>query len=195
MPLATDILRNCLVETTKFKQRLGLHLPEGFNYLGAEDFVLDRGTPHAASKLTRKEREILLHAVDHCPMRQFQEGHCYYNAQMLAMVDPTHTLLYCEGLALGIMPFPTLHGWVLLNGKVVDLTWRKATRARGRFGDRVLGEIPEGWAYYGVTFDTDTVRVRMLRIGATGSFLEDIANGFPLFQEPRLRPVEELLCP
>jgi hypothetical protein len=191
---ANGDLQRYLVETVRFKQSLGLHLPPGFHYLGGEDYVLDRGSPYESAPLTPAETKAVLRAVRSCPERRFQLGHCYHNAQLLATFDPAGLLTYCEGWATGVCGLPTLHAWVELHGKVVDMTWQTTSpNHKGGWRTRIFGAIPEDWAYYGVSFDTESIKARMLRIKATGPLLDDVAYGFPLFQEPRLRPVQELL--
>ena len=188
-----NALRRYLVETTRFKQQLGL-VPKGFHYLGAEDYVLDRGTEHPSAPLTLAEWEILLAAVQASRVNRFRLGECYYNSQMLVASDSTCQLNYCEGFAIGNVSLPVAHGWVTLNGKVIDLTWRTVSRrGSGRFRDRILGELPPDWSYYGVSFTAEMVIARIMRMKATASFLDDIYNGYPLFREPRIRPVEALL--
>jgi hypothetical protein len=163
-----------------------------FYYHGPEDYILDHGGPFTSATLTPEELEIVLAAAKGCHIR-FQLGNCYYNAQHLALYDPTGTLQYVEGVAIGLGAFPTLHGWVTIHNKVVDLTWRVFTSSRkGSFRDRVLGEIPSGWAYNGVVFQSDWIRARWAKYGSAYSFLDDIYHGFPIFQEPRLRRWEEI---
>jgi len=182
-----------LIETTQFKRKLGLHLPKGFYYYGPEDYVLDHGNPLASHPLTHEERDIVFSAVEASGSR-FKIQECFHNAQKVALADSTGTLRYCEGLAMGLSHWPVLHGWVAINGKVVDLTWRWHTPLRkGRLRDRVFGDIPDGWAYHGVTFDTDSVMARWARYGVSFSFLDDFAHGFPIFQEPRIRSWEEIM--
>ena len=191
---ADNDLRKYLAGTVRFKSRLSLRLPAGFNYLGAEDYLLDRGSPFESAPLTSEEQAIVDEALRRCPTPRFKIGHCYFNAQMLVTSDPTQTLLYCEGMAMGTVPVPLMHGWVIINGKVIDLTWRNGPRSKkGKFRDRVLGVIPNGWAYYGATFDTLTVLTRITRTGSVGCFLEDFANDFAIFPEPRMRPLAEIL--
>lgn len=182
-------LYHYLLETVRFKNRLGLALPEGFHYQGGEDYVLDRGSPFEPQPPTKKERAIVLAAIRECPAKQFRIGHCYYNAQILVASDQSGKLRYCEGYALGLTHFPVIHAWVVINRKVIDLTWRTTPpMQKGHYKDRIWGEWPESWGYYGALFDTEALLARMHRIKATGSFLDDVAHGFPLFQEPRLRP-------
>jgi hypothetical protein len=189
---AAQDLRRYLVEITKFKARLRL-TPEGFNYSGGEDFVLDRGVPLDSEPLTDKERDLVLGAARRYGHR-FQQGYCFHNAQMLVLHDHTGTLQYCEGYALGTVPLALLHGWVLINDKVVDLTWRTVSRrGKGTFRDRVLGVLPPGFAYYGVRFSRESIDIRVTRMGATASILDDLTNEFAIFREPRIRELDDIL--
>lgn len=189
---ADNQLHSYMVQTTDFKRRLGLRIPPGFHYYGPEDYVLDHGGPFESGVLTSDELALVMDAIQGSHIR-FQRGHCFYNAQKLVLADTTKTLKYVEGMAIGVGAFPTLHGWATINGKVIDLTWQQHTSKRkGRFRDRVLGEIPDGWAYHGVTFESDWVLARWAHYGASFSFLDDYYHGYPLFQEPRLRRWEDI---
>lgn len=186
-------LHDYLIKTTEFKRRLGIHLPKGFHYHGPEDYTLDHGNGFSSSDLNQNELDTVMHAVTACHIR-FRPGECFYNAQKLALSDPSNTLKYVEGMAIGLSNFPVLHGWVTINNKVVDLTWRVFTSKRkGRFRDRVIGDIPEGWAYHGVVFKSDWIRARWAQYGQAYSFLDDMYHGFPIFQEPRLRTWAEIV--
>jgi len=191
---ADNLLLDYLVEGVKFQTTLGLELPQGFHYLHGQDYVLDRGSPFPSDSLTEDEVQVVLRAVDACPLKQFRYGSCFHNAQMLASFDPYQALVYYEGYAIGeTNDTPVLHGWVSINHKVVDLTWSSKQPWRPRLRNKILGTIPEGWAYYGAPFPTSALISRMCRIEATGSFLEDDVYGFPLFQEPRLRSIGAVL--
>lgn len=193
---ADNLLLDYLVEGVRFQTTLGLELPPGFHYLHGQDYVLDRGSAFPSDALTEDERKVVLQAVDACPIKQFRYGSCFHNAQLLAVYDPYQVLVYYEGYAIGpTNDTPVLHGWVSINHKVIDLTWAtpKVSR-RGRLRNKVLGDIPKGWAYYGAPFPTAGLIARMCRIEATGSFLEDDVYGFPLFQEPRLRSIPAVLA-
>jgi hypothetical protein len=191
---AADLnLRQYLIENTRLRVHLGL-LPKGYNYVGAEDYLLDRGSPFESEALTEDELRVVQEAVAATGIKRFQTGQCFYNAQMLAAMDASNQLTYYEGYAQGTVPLPLLHGWVVIHDKVVDLTWRTMQRRKtGVFKDRILGSFPEGWAYYGAHFSSETVRTRIHRMKATCSFLEDYSNDFSLFQEPRLRSITELI--
>jgi hypothetical protein len=183
-----------LTQMVKFRSKLGMELPPGFNYIGGEDYVLDRGSGFASAPLTPEEHKFVRSVVDGAPIKRWLMGNCYYNAQILALSDRSRTLTYHEGWASGLSGFLLLHGWVTINGKVVDMTWRTVNKTRReKYGDRILGVIPEGWGYCGAPFSTDSILARWKRTHEASSFLDDVVNGFPLFREPRLRSLAELL--
>ena len=187
-------LHQYLLETTRFKHRLGLTLPKNYHYLGGEDYVLDRGSLFQSQALTKAERTAILDALQSCSVKRFQMGHCFYNTQMLIGFSAPDTFQYCEGWAIGFVGLPTLHAWLIINGKIFDPTWRtERPTYRGKLSTRIWGTFPETWAYYGAIFHTAEVVSRLSRIKVTGSFLDDIAFGFPLFQEPRLRSLSDIL--
>lgn len=173
-------------------------IPRGaaFNYWCPQDYVLDRGTVLASAPLTDDELITLLRAIDLTRMR-FQYKQCFYNSQMVAAHDPTRTLCYCEGYAIG-RSIQCHHAWLTINGKVVDLTWRTPKpNHKGRLRDRIFGVWPEHWQYIGIEFDTIAVLERMFGTGEVGSFIDDWKNGHPLLQQERLAPcmVEPLDIP
>lgn len=189
-----DKLREFLQALLELKRRMR-EPPKGYNYHGSEDYVLDRGILFESKPLTKREREIVLSAVDNWG-RRFQMKQCFYNAQMLLFYDKAEKLRYVEGYAQGPAGMPVLHAWLTINHKVVDLTWRKEKFKRpkgGRLPDRILGTIPEGWAYYGVIMSRRKVIERIFDTEMSQSHLEDWLFGFPLFKQKRIHPVEDLL--
>lgn len=155
----------------------GRPLPQGFNYNSMHDFVLDRGRTYPSEALTPAEQNVLKAAVGR---RKFLKKECFYNAHMLVMQDMTDTLVYTEGWAFGGL-VSVHHGWVTLNGKVVDLTWDKE-------GQPIMGTLPEGWEYYGVEFDKRALLERMARTGRAMSVIDDYRERFPVLQWDRLSP-------
>lgn len=107
--------------------------PEGFLTVG--EYTLQNGAPSRLSPLTPEEEEILRVAKGSLP---FPKKQCFQNAQRLVLNDPSGTLLYNEGYALSTMGIPMHHGWVTLQGKVVEVTWDEP-----------------GLEYFGVPFPTD----------------------------------------
>jgi len=152
--------------------------PEGWRYASMEEYIAEEGTTHASAPLTDDELEIVLDAVD-ASGKRFMQKQCFSNGQLLALYDPTGHLVYTEGYAVG-RTIPMLHGWVTINGKVVDLTWRtKVKRGHGRLPDRIFGTLPDGWEYHGVGFQNDWLRERIVRRGEVWSVIDDWKEEWP----------------
>jgi hypothetical protein len=156
-------------------------------------WIAEHGQPFESEPLSNEELRWLFQLLDSEGSR-YQIKECYYNAQRVllyadawGLLNGEHELVYAEGYAQSVIPVH--HGWLLLNGKVVDLTMRlreplKRTSPvkRGRLRNRVLGEFPEPRAYFGVRFETDSVRAFMRRTGTLGSLIDDWQSGFPIFE-------------
>lgn len=182
-------MRDYLKQLVAFRRTM--KKPEGFNYCCIEDYVLDRGVEALASEpLTEDEATILWRAAGGS---RFKQKECFYNAQRLCLHDLTGELQYQEGYAIGSAGFPVHHGWVTINGKVIDLTWRtaKPMRGKGRLRNRIIGVIPEGWKYIGVPFPTEEIRRRWLEMQAAVSFIGDWQAGFPCLQQSRRQSTKD----
>jgi hypothetical protein len=78
-----------------------------------------RAEYQASRPLTQEDQAVLEAAKAASGRRRFLRGHCFCNAQRLALAD--EGVSYVEGVAWsGRMAFH--HGWNLINGKVVDVT-------------------------------------------------------------------------
>ncbi len=89
-------------------------------------------------------------------------GQCWYNAQSLALYDvwSGHSRIqYWEGLATPGFDFPTEHAWCTLDGLVIDLTWYADPNCRSMtwYKNRIFGELPPGYMYFGVQIDRDLI--------------------------------------
>lgn len=120
-----------------------------------EGYVLERGRAYLPSPLNRKEKRLVAEAVRSMSF-EVEPGSCFYNSQGLVAADPTSSLVYTEGWATAY-GFPFEHGWVSLNGKVVDLTWPIDIETGGfvsqRWERRNLGVWDAGvFAYWGAEF-------------------------------------------
>lgn len=150
--------------------------PPGFRYHSPIDFVLDRGRNYTSAALTTEEMRAVKAAAGR---RKYHKKECFYNAHMVVLRDTTGTLVYTEGWAFAGL-LPVYHGWVTVNGKVVDLTWDDK-------GKPVMGLLPEGWGYYGVEFrDRNMLRERMTRTGLVAAVIDDHREGWPVLQWDRL---------
>lgn len=77
----------------------------------------------------------------------------------------------------------TLHGWLLLNGKVLDVTWcLQKSIGRGPYPMVVFGRWNDVRAYFGVTFSRDVVTDFVRSRRAMGSLIDDVRGGFPLLK-------------
>ena len=172
--MATNELTMYLARMTTMVRELS---PSTFNYCGIEDYVLDRGTDQEVSEpLTTEELEFVQYLVG--MLGPFKMKQCFYNAQLTAIQNPEFQ--YMEGFAQGRAGLPCHHGWLTLDGKLVDLTWRTDS------GVGVLGVLPEGWRYRGVTFETEHLLERWLDTGEARAVIGDWTRGFPCFQQSRV---------
>jgi hypothetical protein len=161
--------------------------PSGYEYCCVEDYVLRNGAPSRSEPLTPDEEEIVREALERCREGGFEVHElkqCFANAQSLVMFGGRSELVYCEGYASGDACFPIHHGWVAVNGKVVDPTWTLETPAdRGLLPGHPVGELPEHWAYWGAEFpDVDYLRARMLSREMIGTLLDDWESGHEILR-------------
>ena len=159
---------------------------QGYAYECMEDYVLVNGEHFASAELTPEERDTVLAAArresDNFPIKE-----CFRNSMRLVLQDERFE--YAEGYAHGAV-LPVLHGWALLNGKVIDLTMRlrdghgdSVRKQREPWhADRVLGEFPSERVYYGKRFSRREVLLAMSDPKFTGSFIDDWERGWPLLK-------------
>lgn len=152
-----------LEQLVELQQRVRqLNDSPSFNYVCAEDFILDRGYRPTSEALTEEQYEYLMQCVGFAIRQSFPYKQCFFNSQILVLADFDDRLKYIEGYCKGPSGFPVHHGWLELDGKVVDVTFSNSDRGieeepPADLKDRVLGEIPEGWIYYGVQFESSEV--------------------------------------
>ena len=173
-----------------------------YNYYGLCDFVLDRGREPTSAKLTEEQLEYLLKVAKACNVK-FVPKQCYHNAMMLTIVsawfdpDVDQRIKYVEGFCYsGVIPVQ--HAWIELDGKPVDLTRSTRPEASEEFWegkdpqedllDRVLGVIPDGWAYLGAEFSYDDVVEYVTGYEETNSLIENWRDGFPYYKLERIKP-------
>lgn len=130
--------------------------------MSPQAYVLKHGIWFDSQPLTDEEFSVVRAAVAAWG-RDPQTRECFYNAQAIAMSDPTRSLVYTEGFAHGGV-IPCHHAWLSINDKVVDLTWRndavkgvKGVKGstgskRRKWANRTLGEFDtsNGLGYCGV---------------------------------------------
>lgn len=154
-----------------------------------EDFVVSNGQLFNSQSLTPEEYAILYAAAGNVryPIKQ-----CFANSQQIVSNDTTGKLVYVEGYASGIIPIH--HGWVSINNKVIDLTMRVyevidgnierkvKTHKHRRWPDRVLGVLPRGREYMGVSFSRNEVLKNMVATKMYQSLIDNWQDGFPLLK-------------
>lgn len=174
-------IQNWLDTMVQARTTLGPFKPEGWKYCCIEDYVSNNGVAFTSEPLTEDESQVVFDAIDASRMR-FQIKECFYNAQLLVLNDSSDQLIYHEGYGYSGI-FPVLHGWATINNKVIDLTWRVTPFKRRRMQDRVLGEFPQPYEYFGVPFANKTsLRLIVLQRGAAGTLIDDWENHWPLLR-------------
>jgi len=134
-----------------------------------EDYVLTHGKTYESCELTKEESDHVKQVLKTPAMSEPRPKMCFFNSQMVVLADRKRKLRYVEGFSLEIIPIH--HGWVTLNGKVVDVTFRPQ-----RMG------VFEG-AYYGVEFSRNQILNYMNETDCLGSLIDDPVRRFPLMRK------------
>ena len=135
--------------------------------------------------LTKDELKLLRAAVrrKRLPIKM-----CYGNSQYALLYDTSGALEYYEGFcSTGFFPF--MHGWLVLNGKVIDLTLpadREKPRGLG-LKNRILGKIPAHTEYLGVPCTKEESRAATIENEYFGPLLDDYGRGWPLLHNIKNR--------
>lgn len=187
-----DELRNYLMMLAEMKSKLvqsqideGQRKRTGLVYTSSEDFVLKNGREYPSQPLNADEwsylRECFLFAGNQWKIKQ-----CFYNSQMLMLLgDKENRMHYVEGYVSGL--FAIHHGWLDLNGKVIDVTLRFHDKPpRGslkRSGNKImmnraLGDFVNR-EYIGVKFDREHIRTRVVEHSVAGSLIDDWEANYP----------------
>jgi hypothetical protein len=159
-------------------------------YVSVEDYVLDRGRLFHSQSLTSREIGVVLEAARRAG-KNFPQGYCFANAAKLVVSDTTGELHYVEGFAVGTL-MPVHHAWVVIQNKIVDLTWRSrdqdVTVMKHPYTENILGVMPADRAYLGVSFLHDDVLRRLANTSLSAvSFFDDWEKNRSLFRPDRLR--------
>ena len=143
-------------------------------YSNVYDFLLKEGSYFDSKTLNKDE----LYQVEEM-IYKFIKAHgkpkkkqCYYNSQMVALMNDSFQ--YIEGVCLSDVGLPIQHGFLLLNNKVIDLTWTNDKE------EYVIGEHSR--EYYGIPFLITDVRRACLKTLMWNSHLEPYWNNGLLFK-------------
>lgn len=173
-------LRVYLEQMAKMLEQVRPVAPEGYAYPSIEAYVLANGKEYASAKFTKDE---LAYAKGLLKKGRWPIKQCFSNSQQILLKhagSPSSEmrLSYIEGYAYsGIIPF--LHGWLSLNGKVLDVTLREQPS-----GKRILGTFAPNYAYYGVEVPASLIQERIIKTQFWGSLLDCYELNYPLLRSP-----------
>jgi hypothetical protein len=154
-------------------------------YRSMERFVLELGRPERSGKLTAKEDAIVETAMTTFRVvnRTIAHRQCFHNSQHLVMCDASRQMVYVEGYAWSPIADPVLHGWVVVNGKVIDVTSPALTTDDLALPDpRQVRGVFSGRAYFGVPFRRTYIAERLEATGSFGTLIDDWEHQYPLLQ-------------
>jgi hypothetical protein len=182
-PDPLDQLRRYLRSVASYQAK---SVPPNQAHRSIEEFVHEEGWFFSSELLTPDERRY----VKECRRRyraRTPVRECYSNCQrFLLSADREGRLSYGEGFAHQFFIVP--HAWLLINGKVIDPTWKQEEGLRDGYGSWVVGEWTDARAYYGVTFQREEVREFVLSRNTCGSLIDDPAGGFPFLRRKAVAP-------
>jgi hypothetical protein len=139
-----------------------------------------------SSALDEDEEAIVQSSIDRAAKMNHdvtEMKQCFSNAQLLVICDHTDELIYHEGYAVG-RSIVVHHGWVTINGKVVDSTWKlKEPTSRSLLPEHPVGELPKGYMYFGFAIENeDYIIHRIDHREIVGSLLDDWEGQYPLLR-------------
>jgi hypothetical protein len=184
----TNFLEEYMRGSVEMRKRANFRVPEGFDYSCYEDYVLRKGTLLTSSALTDEEEGIVREALDRARrvgVDVHEMKQCFANSQTLLLMSDEPQLIYYEGYASGRVGFPIHHGWLGINGKVIDLTWKleEPDTSRTLLPEHPVGELPKDWMYWGVAFENpEYIRFRVMTREIIGSLLDDWEGNHPLLR-------------
>lgn len=169
---------------TSVRQYLELLSGMQASNISIEGFVLRHGVAFDSQELTPLEIALVHSAYRKAKVRcAFEQKECWWNAKALVKADKTGTLRYVEGYAKHALP--TLHAWVEINGKIVDLTWRRNFREPGCFENWRVGLFEPPIEYHGITFSAEELTEFMPK--HKGSLIDNYPARWPLLQSTSFR--------
>ena len=158
-------------------------MAQGRDNTSVPGYILREGRAFESAELNEAETRYIA-MIDWLRREPKQ---CWYNCQLECIMLPELpglTLRYVEGYLMTSLTaqIGIEHAWLSVNGKLVDPT----VRVRKDGDKRVIGSIPEGWAYYGVEMHPHECR-HALAHGESVSLIDDVMCGWPKIPERRAR--------
>jgi hypothetical protein len=150
----------------------------GFYYAGMYDLLNREGVCFDSKRLTKKENEAVNDLFETFKLMNGtpQYKQCFYNAQMAICYDRSGLFSYSEGYAIDPeINIPIHHGFLTINNKVVDFTWRD------KKGNFYIGE--NSGDYFGIKFSKNDILEAMLDTKMARSHLEGFWNKGLLFSK------------
>ncbi len=150
-----------------------------------ERFVLNHGREYVSRCLHRDELAIVSTAIHEYRRTRgrFHRQQCFANSQDLLQCDESGKLVYVEGFAWTHALHHVLHGWLTINGKVVDVTLPPTTRREAKLREprQAIGEFADR-TYFGVPFRRAYLAQRIRATGGPGSLFDDPEHRYPLLR-------------
>jgi hypothetical protein len=161
-----------------------------WKYGSVEELLLDRGRTFSNEPYTPAEEDVILRLA--AGVGPCHERECYLTAlrgAMLAEGAEDMDIRYAEGLAMAKgLPIPINHAFLVLNGKPIDLTWRRdylmghGVRSAKHLLERARENLEDN-TYIGIVMPYDFMRKRSLETGMAYPVLDDWEHGSPLLRD------------
>lgn len=153
-----------------------------------QSVVLSRGLEFPTTQLTKEELDFVNRTASAVKMSfgGFKPKECFSNSQLFLYmayknIPTSFDVSYIEGyFAVSDLPIPIHHGWISLNGKLVDLTLTQDEYDSqiNTLENRVVGIIPSGFEYLGIPIDTEDVIEKIEVHHEAHNFLDDWRHEF-----------------
>jgi len=177
------------MSTPHLKQNLGLFAMMNGSQPSAYQTVYTFGKEFVSSPLSQEEHKIvsdIAHVTSEI-FGEFEKKQCFANSQKFLYISQMQTefqqvkdrFQYYEGyFGFAKVPIPILHGWIVINGKVVDLTLTQDeydTQIEN-LNNRVIGVLPYSFEYIGIPIDTSDILHKISHEHETHTVLDDFRH-------------------
>jgi hypothetical protein len=108
--------------------------------------ILQKGEFFAGAAAVKTDPVVHAHVRRHRP----KPKECFYNGQLFVVFDSTNHATYYEGFVTSVIGGLVHHGWLVVNGVVIDPTIEAAVRKAKKLG--VVCHPPAARQYFGMPF-------------------------------------------